>query len=588
MPTQQLTLVGSTVKRITKNGILLYHFTEAGVDVHNMAGDRIAWASLANVTSGAVNDNGVYLGTTAAGVYKLALSAVATGGDQTAALTQDLTTTSTPALASNAVAWLDGTGTALIAATAAGTDYLPTAATVYRYADAAGCIGCTINATEIAYILASGNVHRLSAPAADWTATGATVYAAGSGVPTLNYEGAPTVNNDYAYNLFWSPDGTKLFYCNGDANTSLWMYSRSGSTLTKSTEANTNSFAYGGGSISDDGTLIAVADYSSPFLSWYSLSGTTITRRAAPTTALPRSCRPPTWCPADNQYLAVCHYTDVGGSGLYLYKRNGTTSLARVAEIAHTLGNVYSVKWNGNYLAVGHQNAPYVSLYRRDGDTLTKLADTGINHDGLSINVAWGGNYLAVTQSVTYTLVVYEFDPETETFTKLTGLDGTLASYTGGIAWHSNGTLLAVGVNFAPWLQLYSFDGDELTLVASSDGGVLTERPNSVEFAGDYLAVIQSTTPSGIGVRLFSVGESGSSDLLGAANTVSLGTDLFVGSDNGIDVIGAATREIAAPGSKPVKSLCPTPAATTATGHLAFGTRDGSDGGQFGIIDLSV
>ena len=588
MITKQLTLLGSTIKRIADYGGLLFHFTDAGVDVHNMAGERLAWAALSNVIGGAVNDNGVYLATSAAGVYKLPHAAVAAGGAQVAALVQEYTTGTATALASNAVAGLDGVGTALLVSTAAGVDYLPTASSVYRYTDASGCGACAVSATEIAYILASGNVHRLGVPNADWTSGDATEYTAGAGTPIFVYEGAPNVNHNYAYNLFWSPDGTKLFYCNGDGSTALWMYSRSGSTLTKTTEASTNSYANGGGAISADGTLIAVADYSSPYLSWYSVSGSTFARRAAPDTALPRTGNTPAWCPTDSQYLVIACYINFGGPGLYLYKRNGTTALNKQAEPTAPGGNGLCTAWNGDYLAVGHDAAPFISLYRRDGDVLTKLTGTGINQAGASYQIAWHGNYLAATQDGTFTVLVYEFDPATETFTKLTGLDGTLASYTGGLSWNSDGTLLALSVNFDPWLQLYSFDGDELTLVASGDGGVLTERSNSVEFFGNYIAVIQSTTASGIGVRLFSVGESGSPDLLGGAKTVSFGTDLFVGSDNGIDVIGAATREIAAPGGKPVKSLCPTSAATTTTGLLAYGTSDGAAGGQFGVIDLST
>ncbi|MDW7643459.1 MAG: LamG domain-containing protein [Desulfuromonadales bacterium] len=170
----QLTLLGTTVKKIVGYGANLYHFTEAGLDVHTQAeGTRLAWASLANVTCGAVNDNGIYLGTSAAGVYFLPHSSVSTGGDRTADLVQQLTTTSTPALLSNAVTGLVGRGTKLLATTGGGVNYLPDTLTVYKYTDVAGCSAPAISTTAIAYVASDGIAYTKAYPSADWaTATG--------------------------------------------------------------------------------------------------------------------------------------------------------------------------------------------------------------------------------------------------------------------------------------------------------------------------------------------------------------------------------------------------------------------------------
>jgi WD40 repeat protein len=588
MAIKQLTLLGSTVKRIADSDGLLFHFTEGGVDVHNMLGQRQAYASLANVTCGAVNSNGVYLGTSTGGVYKLTHAAVASGGDQTSALTQAITTATTPAIASNTVAGMDGAGTALIVSTAAGVDFLPDAATVYSYTDANGCGACTINATEIAYVLASGDVHRLNHPTENWSSGDATVYTAAESVTTLDYEGVPDVTHDYSYGVFWTPNGSYLLFCNADGNTALWLYSFSAGTLTKLSEHDTASFANGNGGISINGDYIAVGCYSSPYLTWYTMAGSTITKRTDPS-ALPAVGKYPAWCPSDDQYLAVCHYVGDGTSGLSFLKRNGTTALDTLTTPDDPGGNGYICAWNGNYLAVGHAASPYITMYRRDGDTLTKLTGVGFAHTGACSALAWHGNYLAAAQSGTYRLIVYAWDPVTETVTELTGLDQDLPSYIGFVDWHNSGSFLAVSINASPWLYLYEFDGDALTLVTSTDGGgVLVEHAYKGAWNGDYLAVTQSTTPSGEGIRLFSLGEKGGGDLLAPAACLALGTDLFIGSDNGIDVLGSSTRAIASPDGKPVKAVAPTPTATTATGILAYGTSDGEDGGQFGAIDLSA
>jgi hypothetical protein len=165
-----LTLLGSIVKKIISYGANLYHFTDAGVDVHRQSdGVRIAWAALADVTAGAVNDNGVYLGTSAAGVYLLPHAAVTTGGDQAGALVQTYTTGSSPSLQSNQVNGMAGRGTALLVGDAAGCSYLPTAGTAYQYAHADGVGVCAIGATEIAYAIVTGGGRTADLPAANWT-----------------------------------------------------------------------------------------------------------------------------------------------------------------------------------------------------------------------------------------------------------------------------------------------------------------------------------------------------------------------------------------------------------------------------------
>jgi len=165
----QLTLLGSTVKKIVGYGANLYHFTEAGVDVHRQSdGVRIAWAELADVTCGAVNDNGVYLGTSVAGVHLLAHAAVSAGGDRTADLVQTYTTGSSPSLQSNQVNGLAGRGAALLVTGPAGADYLPSASTVHRYADADGCGVCAVGQSKIAYALASGGCHTVPLPTENW------------------------------------------------------------------------------------------------------------------------------------------------------------------------------------------------------------------------------------------------------------------------------------------------------------------------------------------------------------------------------------------------------------------------------------
>lgn len=163
-----LTLVNSTVKNIVGHGALIYHFSAGGLDVHDKSGTRLAYATLAVVVGGAVNDNGVYLATSDGGVHKLSHTSVTTGGDRTADLVQAYHTGSTPALQSNTCAGIAGKGTALLVTHAAGADFFPDEATAYQYTDAGGCGACAIGSGQIAYALTSG-CHVKTTPAADWS-----------------------------------------------------------------------------------------------------------------------------------------------------------------------------------------------------------------------------------------------------------------------------------------------------------------------------------------------------------------------------------------------------------------------------------
>ena len=78
-----------------------------------------------------------------------------------------------------------------------------------------------------------------------------------------------------------------------------------------------------------------------------------------------------------NQYLAV-------GSSvspyLIIYKRNGDTYTKITDPASMPPTGVTGVAWNGStHLACAHSNYPYVTVYKRAGDTFTKLADFTTN-----------------------------------------------------------------------------------------------------------------------------------------------------------------------------------------------------------------
>ena len=108
-------------------------------------------------------------------------------------------------------------------------------------------------------------------------------------------------------------------------------------------------------------------------------------------------------------YLAV---TVSSSPCITVYQRSGST-LTKLADPA-TLpaGNASGCSWDdsGTYLAVAHSTSPYITVYQRSGSTLTKLADPAT----LPADTAFGcsldasGAYLAVAHYTSPYITVYK------------------------------------------------------------------------------------------------------------------------------------------------------------------------------------
>lgn len=218
-----LSLQSSTVKNFDTWGGFVYVFSANGVDVYlpSLLGwSRVAFSALANVTCGAVNDNGLWLGTSDAGVWfvphgsgnltrQLENYYAETGADQV--------------LQSNNVQGMAATGTALLICTDTGAEFAPAIGANYVYDDSNGCTAAAINGSKIAYAINSG-IHVLNHPTADWDSGDVTALTAASS-PALS---SNTVN-DLRY-------GTDLFIATGAG---VDVYDNAGITTIGSGSINT-------------------------------------------------------------------------------------------------------------------------------------------------------------------------------------------------------------------------------------------------------------------------------------------------------------------------------------------------------------
>lgn len=150
----------------------LYVFSANGLDVFRTIDmQRVAWAALNNVTCGTINDNGIYIGTSDTGVWRLPFSiADCANGD----LAQVFGAADDVVLSSYNIFSISGYGGALAIATAGELVYIPDRMTVYAYTGS----GATIVAMNDTYLIwaDASRVNILNTlPEDDWSDPGVTI-----------------------------------------------------------------------------------------------------------------------------------------------------------------------------------------------------------------------------------------------------------------------------------------------------------------------------------------------------------------------------------------------------------------------------
>jgi 6-phosphogluconolactonase (cycloisomerase 2 family) len=183
-----------------------------------------------------------------------------------------------------------------------------------------------------------------------------TIYAIGQDGEFDKLANPGTVPTSDGYDAKFSP-GDKFLAVLADVSPYIFIYEITNAHTTTPTFTKlANPSALPGGAQngklawSPDGSFLAIAHRNSPFVTVYSVSGTTFTKIADPAT------------------LPASH-----GTG---------------------------VSWHpsGNYLSVAHENTPFVSVYSRSGSTLTKMTNPASLPASNASSIAYrpNGKYLSV------------------------------------------------------------------------------------------------------------------------------------------------------------------------------------------------
>lgn len=170
------------------------------------------------------------------------------------------------------------------------------------------------------------------------------------------------------------------------------------------------------------------------------------------------------WSP-DGIYLAVSHNAS---PYLSLYKRTGNvlTKLPNPALLPTNIGLGCGFSPDGAYLAVAHATAPFLTIYKRSGDVFTKLADPSVLPTNESYAIAWSpdGVYLAVGQNNTPFINIYKRSGDT--FTRLTNPSTLPPAIAYGAAFSPDGVYLAFAHATSPFMTIYKRSGDVFTKLA--------------------------------------------------------------------------------------------------------------------------
>ena len=165
-------------------------------------------------------------------------------------------------------------------------------------------------------------------------------------------------------------------------------------------------------------------------------------------------------------------------------------------------GNAVEFSHNDIYLAVGLDwvlgmpECPDIRIYKRDGDTFTKISDPDILPTGNAFGVAWSDNdvYLAAGHQVTPYITIYKRDEDI--FTKLDNPVALPGGNGNGLDFGYNDTYLAIAHYDSPYITIYKRSGDTFTKL-TNPANLPTGTGYDAAFSPDgvYLAVVHATTP---------------------------------------------------------------------------------------------
>jgi hypothetical protein len=315
-----------------------------------------------------------------------------------------------------------------------------------------------------------------------------------------------TAPSSAATTVAFNSDGTQLAIgTTGGLFLYVYTITRSTDTFTLNSPAtmptgqvNEVAYNYNSGTAS---TVLVCAHAVSPFMTVYSISGTTYTKMSNPAT-LPAAAT--TCCGINN---GGSHILVHSASVLYLYTQSGST-LTNVAITTPVPSTCNKMSYNsaGTQITFCYNTAAYV--YSISGTTYTRIYPT---YTGTLANPSGPGVVSAIySNSDTYQTIIRYSWPYVVRYNITSGPTFTTTGYPPGVGpidqtlftngayvakWSSSGSLLAVGTISSTPNAIFSNSGGTLTRLAAS-GTVQTSSCNDLSwYKSTKLAFGQGSSP---------------------------------------------------------------------------------------------
>lgn len=186
----------------------------------------------------------------------------------------------------------------------------------------------------------------------------------------------------------------------------------------------------------------------------------------------------------DGVYIATVA-SSLSHGGVWLWKRTGDVAFTRQANLPAITGTAVTpgiVRFSpdGTHLAVFGNNARFI-VYRRDGDTFTKLPDPPLMSNAApSVSYPLASytpdsQYLVVGVSTTPFINI--FKRSGDTYTRLTTNISTATSAINSVAVSPDNKYIFCGIGGAPFINVYERNGDAFTKLPTP-----TNRPSAAMF----------------------------------------------------------------------------------------------------------
>lgn len=314
-----------------------------------------------------------------------------------------------------------------------------------------------------------------------------------STVTTQNISASPTYSNYIMVGTKETPFNYVYKTNNGDTWSNLSVVSNTGGSYSESVDWNL------------DGTKVVfgLENPTSNNLRVYSRSGDTFTKETDVNTWPAGGVHDVAWTNTDDDFIAVAHDNSPYVS---IYAGNNYNKQSNPATLP--TGSAFSVAFSpaDDFLAVGHQSSPYLTIYSRSGGTFTKVADPASLPNNTVLDLTWSpdGTYLVAAYGQTFKI----YYRSGNTFTAIDNPSIVPELNTGVFVmdWNPGGNAVAIG-----WSSNLANTSD------TTDFGIYRTAGNSWTWAN----TAATTIPGSFGVYDLEWMAGGNQLIIGHHNTTA-------------------------------------------------------------------